>query len=344
MYLIFNVKIEGLDVLTYNIKKEEISLELPSNSLIAILVGHHSINLVKLEKLINVNINLFGNQFNISGNSENVNKAKLIISAVYNKLSLKKLDISEFNFSNFETEFRMLQGTSSYPKSNRIIDKNEDLRFETWKKTIIPKSVGQKKYFEALNNFELVFGLGPAGTGKSYLAVAKGIHMLKKGIVEKIILTRPAVEAGERLGFLPGDMKEKIDPYLRPIYDALYEMMPVDRVEKKIQSGEIEIAPLAFMRGRTFTNSFVIVDEAQNTTSIQMKMVLTRIGEGSRMVVNGDLTQVDLPKGQISGLNESKKILSKIKDIEIIYLEANDVIRHPIVAKIIKAYDNFTNK
>ena len=165
--------------------------------------------------------------------------------------------------------------------------------------------------------------------------------MLKNGLVEKIILTRPAVEAGERLGFLPGDMKEKIDPYLKPIYDALYEMMPAERVEKKIQSGEIEIAPLAFMRGRTFTNSFVIVDEAQNTTPVQMKMVLTRIGEGSRMVINGDLSQVDLPIGQTSGLKESKKILINIDDIKMIYLDSNDVIRHPIVAKIIKAYDSF---
>ena len=325
--------------MNYKIKKEEILLELPSNSLIAVLVGHHSINLAKLEKLIDVNINLFGNQFNISGNAENINKAKLIISNVYNKLSLKKSDISEFDFSNFETELRMINGISSNLKLNQKIDKQEDLKFETWKKTIIPKSIGQKKYFEALNNFELVFGLGPAGTGKSYLAVAKGIHMLKKGLIEKIILTRPAVEAGERLGFLPGDMKEKIDPYLRPIYDALYEMMPSDRVEKKIQSGEIEIAPLAFMRGRTFNNAYVIVDEAQNTTSVQMKMVLTRIGEGSRMVINGDLSQVDLPSGQISGLQESQKILSKISDIKIVSLEAEDVIRHPIVAKIIKAYD-----
>ena len=330
-------------MLNNKIKKEEISLELPNNSLIAVLVGHHSVNLTKLENLIDVDINLFGNQFNISGNIENIKKAKLIISNVYNKLSLKKSEISDFNFSNFETELRMINGMSFNAKSNQKTYQNEDFKFETWKKTIIPKSFGQKKYFEALNKFELVFGLGPAGTGKSYLAVAKGIHMLKKGLIEKIILTRPAVEAGERLGFLPGDMKEKIDPYLRPIYDALYEMMPADRVEKKIQSGEIEIAPLAFMRGRTFTNSFVIVDEAQNTTSIQMKMVLTRIGEGSRMVINGDLSQVDLPKGQISGLNESKKILSKIKDIRIISLDANDVIRHPIVAKIIKAYDNFAN-
>ena len=330
-----------MDVLKYKIKKEEISLEFPSNSLIAVLVGHHSINLVKLEKLTDVNITLFGNQFSISGDPENINKAKSIISNVYHKLSLEKSDISEFDFSNFETEFRMIEGITSKLKPNQKFDKNENLKFDTWKKSIIPKSIGQKKYFKALNDFELVFGLGPAGTGKSYLAVAKGIHMLKKGLIDKIILTRPAVEAGERLGFLPGDMKEKIDPYLRPIYDALYEMMPADRVEKKIQTGEIEIAPLAFMRGRTFTNSFVIVDEAQNTTSIQMKMVLTRIGQGSRMVINGDLSQVDLPTGQISGLKESQKILSKIRDIKIIYLDANDVVRHPIVAKIIKAYDEF---
>ena len=250
------------------------------------------------------------------------------------------LDHIAEEFIEFETEFRMLAGKSSSNfdlNDHQVI--NQD-KLVTWKKHIFPKSIGQKKYLNALNNYELVFGLGPAGTGKSYLAVAKGIDMLKKGLVEKIILTRPAVEAGERLGFLPGDMKEKIDPYLRPIYDALYEMMPSDRVEKKIQSGEIEIAPLAFMRGRTFTNSYVIVDEAQNTTSVQMKMVLTRIGEGSRMVINGDLSQVDLPKGQMSGLKECQEILNKIEDIKLIYLEASDVIRHPIVAKIIKAYDN----
>ncbi len=340
MFLIFNINFESLDVLNYKIKKEEIALEFPSNSLIAVLVGQHSSNLLRLEKILDVNINLFGNQFIISGDLKNINKAKLMITSIYHKLSTEKLDISNFDFSHFEAEIRMTQGTYNSKPSQKT-DQNEHFKFETWKKHIVPKSVGQKSYFEALNNFELVFGLGPAGTGKSYLAVAKGIHMLKKGLVEKIILTRPAVEAGERLGFLPGDMKEKIDPYLKPIYDALYEMMPVDRVEKKIQSGEIEIAPLAFMRGRTFTNAFVIVDEAQNTTPVQMKMVLTRIGEGSRMVINGDLSQVDLPNGQISGLKESKKILSNIKDIKIIYLDASDVIRHPIVAKIIKAYDTF---
>ena len=328
--------------MSFKKNSEEIKIEFPNNSLIAILVGNHSVNIIKLEKLMNVNINLFGNQFHISGKMEKINLAKLILANVYNKLSNKKIDNTNFEFSDFVTEFRMLSGkinlnSTLSPKLDKIID----YKFETWKKTIIPKSPGQENYFKALNNYELVFGLGPAGTGKSYLAVAKGIDMLKKGLIEKIILTRPAVEAGERLGFLPGDMKEKIDPYLRPIYDALYEMMPSDRVEKKIESGEIEIAPLAFMRGRTFNNAFVIVDEAQNTTSVQMKMVLTRIGEGSRMVINGDLSQVDLPKGQMSGLKESEKILHKIKDIKIISLKANDVIRHRIVAKIIKAYDNF---
>ena len=324
-----------------NIKnKEEITIDFPNNSLVAIIVGNHSINITKLEKLLDVSINLFGNQFNIFGESKKIALTKTIITNVYAKLSKEKFNNINLNFMDFETELRMLSGKNK--SKFDLIDHNitNEQKLDTWKKTIFPKSVGQKCYLEALNKYELVFGLGPAGTGKSYLAVAKGIDMLKKGLVEKIVLTRPAVEAGERLGFLPGDMKEKIDPYLRPIYDALYEMMPSDRVEKKIQSGEIEIAPLAFMRGRTFTNSFVIVDEAQNTTSVQMKMVLTRIGEGSRMVINGDLSQVDLPKGQISGLRESKEILNKIKDIKIISLEASDVIRHPIVAKIIKAYDN----
>ena len=319
--------------------KEEITIEFPNNSLLALLIGQHSLNIVKLEKLLNVSINQFGNQFKISGDNEDINLGKTILTNIYNKLSNQEIEDLNLEFSYFETELRMFKRKK---KVNSNANKAKEVikyKFETWKKTIIPKSLGQNSYFEALNNYELVFGLGPAGTGKSYLAVAKGIDMLKKGLVEKIILTRPAVEAGERLGFLPGDMKEKIDPYLRPIYDALYEMMPSDRVEKKIQSGEIEIAPLAFMRGRTFNNAYVIVDEAQNTTSVQMKMVLTRIGEGSRMVINGDLSQVDLPSGQISGLQESQKILRKINDIKIVSLEAEDVIRHPIVAKIIKAYD-----
>ena len=318
---------------------QKVTIEFPNNSLLAILTGENSINLIRLERLLEVVINQFGNQIKISGDNKNINFTKTILTNLYNKLSNNEIENMNLNFSFFETELRMFSNKSEKKGNSNKPNEILEYKFQTWKKTIVPKSFGQKSYFEALNNYELVFGLGPAGTGKSYLAVAKGIDMLKKGLIEKIILTRPAVEAGERLGFLPGDMKEKIDPYLRPIYDALYDMIPSDRVEKKIQSGEIEIAPLAFMRGRTFNNAFVIVDEAQNTTSVQMKMVLTRIGEGSRMVINGDLSQIDLPSGQVSGLYESKKILGKINDIKIISLEAADVIRHPIVAKIIKAYD-----
>ena len=319
--------------------REEITIEFPNNSLIALIIGNHNINLTKLEALIEVRISSFGNQFNISGETEKIKLAKILLTNVYNNLSNEKDKNFGCDFSRFETELRMMKNNQNDKIVNNHQSVYKSLKIETWKKTIIPKSLGQKKYFEALNNYELVFGIGPAGTGKSYLAVAKGIDMLKKGLVDKIILTRPAVEAGERLGFLPGDMKEKIDPYLRPIYDALYEMVPSDRVEKKIQSGEIEIAPLAFMRGRTFTNAFVIVDEAQNTSSVQMKMVLTRIGEGSRMVINGDLSQVDLPAGQKSGLKEAHEILNNIKAIKIVELGVDDVIRHPIVAQIIKAYD-----
>ena len=211
--------------------KEEITIDFPNNSLVAIIVGNHSINITKLEKLLDVSINLFGNQFNISGEAKKIDLTKTIITNVYTKLSKEKYN--NINFMDFETELRMLNGKHKSKFDLSDHNTTNEQKLDTWKKTIFAKSVGQKSYLEALNKYELVFGLGPAGTGKSYLAVAKGIDMLKKGHVEKIVLTRPAVEAGERLGFLPGDMKEKIDPYLRPIYDALYEMMPSDRVEKK---------------------------------------------------------------------------------------------------------------
>jgi len=224
-------------------------------------------------------------------------------------------------------------------KTNRLNFKDKKLTVKTWKKIVTPKTKGHEKYFESLNNNELVFCLGPAGTGKTYIAVAKAVSCLMEKKVERIILSRPAVETGEKLGFLPGDIKDKVDPYLRPIYDALYDMMPYDRVEKKIESGEIEIAPLAYMRGRTLANSYVIIDEAQNTTPIQMKMLVTRIGEGSKMVVTGDPSQVDLEKSQRSGLTEAVKTLKNLKGIDTILLSGNDVVRHHLVAKIIEAYE-----
>ncbi len=213
------------------------------------------------------------------------------------------------------------------------------LSLKTPKRHIKPRTENQEKFMKAMNRAELVFGLGPAGTGKTFLAVAKAVEMLQENKIDKVILTRPAVEAGENLGFLPGDLKEKIDPYLRPLYDALYEMMPTDVVEKKMASEIIEIAPLAYMRGRTLAHAIVILDEAQNTTPMQMKMFLTRLGEGSRMVVNGDLTQTDLPRGVRSGLLDSMEILRGVEGIEFVEFSEKDVVRHDLVAKIVKAYE-----
>ncbi len=215
---------------------------------------------------------------------------------------------------------------------------SENLTLKTKLKHINPRTANQSMFIDAMNNHDLTFGLGPAGTGKTYLAVAKAVAEMEAKKVDKIILTRPAVEAGENLGFLPGDLKEKIDPYLRPLYDALYEMLPRDIVDKKIQNGEIEIAPLAYMRGRTLSHAVVILDEAQNTTPMQMKMFLTRLGEGSKMVVNGDLTQTDLPRGMESGLKEAERILQNVDEIAFVRFDERDVVRHGLVSKIVNAY------
>ena len=217
----------------------------------------------------------------------------------------------------------------------------ESIFVKAGKKLLKPRSRKQIDYFELVRKKQIVFCCGPAGTGKTYLAVAFAVSMLKSGQVDKIILSRPAVEAGERLGFLPGDLKEKIDPFLRPIYDALNEMLPLSEVMKKIESGQIEIAPIAFMRGRTLSNSFVILDESQNTTSVQMKMFLTRLGENSKMIINGDLSQVDLPSGTKSGLREAIKILKNIKDIGFIKFDDKDVVRNSLVSKIVSNYENY---
>lgn len=216
------------------------------------------------------------------------------------------------------------------------------LTLKTKKRHVNPRTETQGQFIEAMNKHEMVFGLGPAGTGKTFLAVAKAVSAMLEGKVDKIILTRPAVEAGENLGFLPGNLKEKIDPYLRPLYDALYDMLPAEIVEKKLEAGEIEVAPLAYMRGRTLSHAVVILDEAQNTTPMQMKMFLTRLGEGSRMIINGDLTQTDLPRGVTSGLVDAVRILKKVPDIAFVEFTEKDVVRHGLVSKIVKAYDEAT--
>ena len=317
--------------------KSRINIDFDDTTLIPQLIGVNNCNLREIEGYINVEVDSNGSIINLYGKRKDCLVAKEIIEKSYIKLKNYKANNVEFNEFSIDTD---IKNVISKKLINYPLDKNMDnLTISTWKKNILPKTDGHKYYLSCLKDNDVVFCTGPAGTGKTYLAVAHAINCLKDRKIEKIILSRPAVEAGEKIGFLPGDIKEKVDPYLRPIYDALYDMMPFDKVDKKIISGEIEIAPLAFMRGRTLKNSYIIIDEAQNTTKVQMKMLLTRLGEGSKMVITGDLTQVDLPAGQISGLGHSINILKKIKGIEILKLDVSDIVRHPIVSKIIDAYE-----
>ena len=316
----------------------EISFELYNNQLIQQLVGPQDSNLRLIEKILGVEISSFGNQISIKGSQDAIDQAKTAIDVLYNKVS-KGIEIGE---QEVKAAVRMSDGSAAVALSE---DQNlNDIVLKTKKRHIYPRSATQAQYIQEMLKNELVFGLGPAGTGKTYLAVALAVSMMLEGKIDKIILSRPAVEAGENLGFLPGDLKEKVDPYLRPLYDALYEMLPAEQVDKKIAVGEIEIAPLAFMRGRTLTNAFVILDEAQNTTPMQMKMFLTRLGENSRMVVNGDLSQVDLPRGVISGLRDALDTLKDTQGISSVRFAASDVVRHGLVAKIVKAYEERSQK
>lgn len=309
----------------------EVNFELYNNQLVQQLVGASDANLRLIEKILNVEISSFGNQINIKGSQDAVDQAKTAIDLLYGKVS-KGIEIGE---QEVKAAVRM-----SEEGPEKIDGQNlNDIVLKTKKRHIYPHSATQAKYIQEMMKNELVFGLGPAGTGKTYLAVALAVSMMLEGKIDKIILSRPAVEAGENLGFLPGDLKDKVDPYLRPLYDALYEMLPAEQVDKKLAIGEIEIAPLAFMRGRTLSNAFVILDEAQNTTPMQMKMFLTRLGENSRMVVNGDLSQVDLPRGVISGLKDALDTLENVSSISSVTFSANDVVRHGLVAKIVKAYE-----
>jgi phosphate starvation-inducible PhoH-like protein len=314
----------------------EISFELFNNQLLKVLVGVNDENVRLIEKMLNVEILSFGNQVTIKGSAKDIENAKTAIDVLYEKAS-KGQTIGE---QEVKAAVRICGGKGSADEKQSL----SEIVLKTKKRYIYPRSATQAKYITEMMQNELVFGLGPAGTGKTYLAVALAVSMMLEGAVDKIILSRPAVEAGENLGFLPGDLKDKVDPYLRPLYDALYEMLPAEQVDKKLALGEIEIAPLAYMRGRTLSNAFIILDEAQNTTPMQMKMFLTRLGENSRMVVNGDLSQVDLPRGIISGLKDAIDTLKGVGNIGSVTFSASDVVRHGLVAKIVKAYEERSKK
>lgn len=314
----------------------ELSFELFNNQLLKIIVGVNDENIRLMEKMLNVEILSFGNQVTIKGAASDIENAKTAMDVLYEKAS-KGQDIGE---QEVKAAVRICGGAGTADEKQSL----SEIVLKTKKRYIYPRSATQAKYITEMMKNELVFGLGPAGTGKTYLAVALAVSMMLEGAVDKIILSRPAVEAGENLGFLPGDLKEKVDPYLRPLYDALYEMLPAEQVDKKLALGEIEIAPLAYMRGRTLSNAFVILDEAQNTTPMQMKMFLTRLGENSRMVVNGDLSQVDLPRGVISGLRDALDTLKGVGSIGSVTFSATDVVRHGLVAKIVKAYEERSKK
>ena len=305
-----------------------LDFELSDNNYIPNLFGVNDKNIHIIEKVNNVQIKYRGNKIKIIGAKSSIKNTKEEILLLFEEAK-KGIDIDEDKIM----ESRSMKILEINPQDQM------DLFFQTKKRKISPRTQNQKHYFQLLNSKDIVFAYGPAGTGKTFLAVAKAVASLQQGLVKKIVLSRPAVEAGEKLGFLPGDLKEKVDPFLRPIYDALYEMMPYDQVEKKLANNIIEIAPIAFMRGRTLEDCFIILDEAQNTTKIQMKMFLTRLGKNSKMVVVGDNTQIDLISKNDSGLIDASKKLKNIKDIGFIELDQRDVIRHEVVRKIINAYE-----
>ena len=303
--------------------------------LLGTLFGQYDQNLVAIENRLGVYIAARGNKLQIEGEAEAAARARDVMTGLYNRIVAGQ----EIDAGAVEAVIAM----SSEPTLDGIIRHDvaepPKVMIRTRKKTIVPRSATQVTYMEALNRNDIIFALGPAGTGKTYLAVAQAVSQLITGSVDRLILSRPAVEAGERLGFLPGDMKDKVDPYLRPIYDALYDTLPAEQVERRIASGEIEIAPLAFMRGRTLANAFIVLDEAQNTTIAQMKMFLTRFGEGSRMVICGDPKQVDLPQPGVSGLADAVSRLGGVEGIAMVPFGVGDVVRHPVVGRIVQAYE-----
>jgi phosphate starvation-inducible PhoH-like protein len=311
-----------------------VSVIFQSNDLLLGVLGEFNENLKELEKLTDTNLYFRGNSIIIKSEPKKneivKNAIQFLCNQFINNGSIEKKDIvSSIN------KFMIDENNNS--------NRNIEYIIKTPKKSVIPRSEKQKNYVRALKENEIIISAGPAGTGKTFLAVAVALTMLLEKKIEKIILSRPAVEAGERLGFLPGDMREKVDPYLRPLYDSLYDLLDFEKIQKKIEVGDIEIAPLAFMRGRTLKNSFAILDEAQNATDTQIKMFLTRIGENSKIVINGDPSQIDLPNKSLSGLNRSKKLLGHLKEISVVDFDHSDVVRHPLVSKIVKAYSDQKN-
>ncbi|WP_102226132.1 PhoH family protein [Acidimangrovimonas sediminis] len=319
---------------------QETLLEFPDNRLLIGLCGEFDRNLAQIEHRLAIQIVRRGNQLAVIGPGAARTQASVVLRALYARLEAGRT----VEAGDIDAEIRMGDSMFDAPKaeggdSQLEMFQGGRVEIRTRKKIVEPRTEAQKAYVKALYANELGFGIGPAGTGKTYLAVAVGVSMLIGGHVDKILLSRPAVEAGERLGFLPGDMKEKVDPYMQPLYDALNDFLPAKQVQKMLEEKQIEIAPLAFMRGRTLSNAFVVLDEAQNATSMQMKMFLTRLGEGSRMVITGDRTQVDLPRGMASGLAEAERILNGVKGVTFNYFTSKDVVRHPLVARIIEAYE-----
>ncbi|MGR3463033.1 MAG: PhoH family protein [Roseovarius sp.] len=316
----------------------ETAVEFPDNKLLIDLCGEYDRNLAEIERVLGVQIVRRGNLLSVLGEEAPAAEATGVLNALYARLEGGK----DVDFADVDRELRMGaddEATGGLDGDQLEMFKGGAVEIRTRKKLVEPRTDAQKAYVQSLYAHELVFGIGPAGTGKTYLAVAVGVNMFIEGHVDRIILARPAVEAGEKLGYLPGDMKEKVDPYMQPLYDALNDFLPGKQLAKLIEEKRIEIAPLAFMRGRTLSNAFVVLDEAQNATSMQMKMFLTRLGEGSRMVVTGDRTQIDLPRGVPSGLSDAERLLGSIPQISFNYFTSRDVVRHPLVAAIIEAYE-----
>ncbi len=321
------------------LKPSEIVLEFDDNKLASILFGRHAENLALIERRLGVIADQRGNRITIEGESEACQQARRALASLYKQLK------SGHEITHGDVEGAIRQVTHAPKAENDTGGEHGNFaEIRLRKRLVRARTAGQDVYMRALQQNTLVFGSGPAGTGKTWLAVAQAVHLLERREVDRIVLTRPAVEAGERLGFLPGDMREKVDPYLRPIYDAFSDLMDRGIFERALQSGEIEIAPLAFMRGRTLANAAVILDEAQNTTSMQMKMFLTRLGENSRMMVTGDPSQIDLPPGQKSGLVEAISLLPGLADVALVTFDASDVVRHELVSRIVRAYDGADTK